>query len=184
MLLHGRLKVVQVTPDGQQVVIRFVSPGDIYGIARALRRSDYPATASAIVDSITLAWDAAIWDDFMARHPAFAANVMQMMGQRLQEAHARVREMSTEEVGRRIAHAVLRLVDQSGRKIDDGVIVDFPITHQDIAQVSGTTLHSVSRVLSAWESAGLVTVGRHKIVVRDLESLARVAEPTDCTRGD
>jgi CRP-like cAMP-binding protein len=189
VLLHGRLKVVQVTHDGQQVVIRFVNPGDVYGIAKALRREDYPATASALVDSVTLAWPADIWDDFMARHPAFATNVMQMMGQRLQEAHARVKEMSTEEVARRIAHAILRLVDQSGRQIEDGILVDFPITHQDIAQVSGTTLHSVSRVLSARESAGLVTVARRKIVVRDLKGLARVAEATDCgqpkhSRGD
>ena len=103
---------------------------------------------------------------------------MQMMGQRLQEAHARVKEMSTEEVERRIAHAVLRLVEQSGRQTEDGVLVDFPITHQDIAQVSGTTLHSVSRVLSAWEGAGLVTIARKKIVVRDLKGLVRVAEAT------
>jgi len=177
VLLNGRLKVVKVTPDGQQVVIRFVVPGDIYGIAKALNRQDYPATATALVDSVTLAWDMAIWDDFMERHPTFARNVMQMMGQRIQEAHARVKEMSTEEVARRIAHAILRLVDQSGRQIKDGVLVDFPITHQDIAQVSGTTLHSVSRVLSAWEGAGLVTVARKKIVVRDLKGLARVAEP-------
>jgi CRP-like cAMP-binding protein len=176
VLLYGRLKVVQVTPDGQQVVIRFVSPGDIYGIAKALRRPDYPATAVAVVDSVTLAWNADIWDDFIARHPAFAANVMQMMGQRLQEAHSRVKEMSTEEVERRVAHAVVRLVEQSGRQVEDGVVVDFPITHQDIAQVAGTTLHSVSRVLSAWEGVGLVTVGRRKIVVRDLKGLARVAE--------
>ena len=147
VLLHGRLKVVKVTPDGQQVVIRFVDPGDIYGIAKALRRKDYPATATALVDSVTLAWDMAIWDDFMARHPAFARNVMQMMGQRLQEAHTRLKEMSTEEVEHRVAHAVLRLVTQSGRKMEEGVLVDFPITHQDIAEVSGTTLHSVSRVL-------------------------------------
>ena len=45
VLLHGRLKVVKVTPQGQQVLIRFVNPGDIYGIAKALRREDYPATA-------------------------------------------------------------------------------------------------------------------------------------------
>jgi CRP/FNR family transcriptional regulator, nitrogen oxide reductase regulator len=189
VLLHGRLKVAQVTTDGQQVVIRFVSPGDIYGIAKALRRPDYPATASALVDSVTLAWPADIWDDFMARHPDFAANVMQMMGQRLQEAHARVKGMSTEEVEQRIAHAVLRLVEQSGRQTEDGILVDFPITHQDIAQVSGTTLHSVSRVLSAWEGAGLVTIARKKIVVRDLKGLVRVAEATGLgqekqSRGD
>lgn len=176
VLLHGRLKVVQVTPDGQQVVIRFVSPGEIYGIAKALRRSDYPATAIALVDSVTLAWDTAIWDEFMARHPSFALNVMQMMGQRIQEAHTRLKEMSTQDVKCRVAHALLRLVRQSGRKVDEGLLVDFPITRQDIAEASGTTLHSVSRLLSAWEEAGLVAVGRRKVIVCDLEGLARVAE--------
>jgi CRP-like cAMP-binding protein len=176
VLLNGRLKVVKVTPDGQQVVIRFVVPGDIYGIAKALNRQDYPATATALVDSVTLAWDMAIWDDFTQRHPTFARNVMQMMGQRIQEAHTRVKEMATQDVEHRVAHAVLRLVTQSGRKVEEGVLVDFPITRQDIAEVSGTTLHSVSRVLSAWENAGVVVVGRKKVIVCDLERLSRIAE--------
>ena len=55
-LLHGRLKVVQTTADGQQVVVRHVSPGDIFGIARAMRRPDFPATAVAVVESLALAW--------------------------------------------------------------------------------------------------------------------------------
>ena len=176
VLLNGRLKVVKVTPDGQQVVMRFVVPGDIYGIAKALNRQDYPATATALVDSVTLAWDMAIWDDFMQRHPTFARNVMQMMGQRIQEAHTRLKEMATEDVEHRVAHAVLRLVSQSGRKVQEGVLVDFPVTRQEIAEVSGTTLHSVSRVLSAWENAGLVVLGRRKVIVCDLERLSRIAE--------
>ena len=176
VLLHGRLKVVKTTPRGQQMIVRFVSPGDIYGIAKALRREDYPATATAVVDSVTLTWPAEIWDDFVASHSAFAANVMEMMGDRLQEAHTRIKELATEEVEPRVAHTVLRLIARSGRQTDEGVLVDFPITQQDIAEASGTTLHSVSRTLSAWESAGLVTVGRRKIVVRDAEALSELAE--------
>jgi CRP-like cAMP-binding protein len=176
VLLHGRLKVVKSTPHGEQMIIRFVHPGDIYGIAKALRRDDYPATATAVVDSVTLVWPAQIWDDFMASHPTFAANVMGMMGERLQEAHARIKELSTEEVEHRVAHTVLRLITQSGKQTDEGVLVDFPITQQELAEASGTTLHSVSRTLSAWESAGLVSVGRRKIVVRDAQALSDLAE--------
>ncbi len=182
VLLNGRLKVVKVTPDGQQVVIRFVVPGDIYGIAKALDREDYPATATALVDSVTLAWDIAIWDDFMERHPGFARSVMRMMGQRIQEAHTRLKELATQDVEHRVAHAVLRLVSQSGRKVEGGVLVDFPVTRQEIAEVSGTTMHSVSRVLSAWENAGLVVVGRQKVIVCDLERLSRIAEDTQSER--
>jgi CRP-like cAMP-binding protein len=176
VLLNGRLKVVKTTPDGKQVVIRFVAPGDIYGIAKALNRKDYPATATALVDSVTLAWDAGVWDDFMTRHPAFAHNVMQMMGRRIEEAHTKLQVMSTQDVEHRVAHALLRLVTQSGRRVDEGTLVDFPLTRQDIAEATGTTLHSVSRVLNTWENAGLVVLGRRKVIVCDIERLARIAE--------
>lgn len=176
VLLHGRLKVLKVTPHGQQVLIRFVNPGDIYGITKALRRDDYPATATAVVDSVTLVWPNEIWDDFMLAHPLFARNVMQMMGDRLDEAHTRLKELSTEEVEHRIAHTLLRLVEQSGRTTEEGVLIDFPLTQQDLAQASGTTFHSVSRVLGAWEDAGLVLLGRRKVVVRDVQGLSHIAE--------
>ncbi|ODR94994.1 Crp/Fnr family transcriptional regulator [Methyloceanibacter stevinii] len=176
VLLHGRLKVVKVTPSGQQVLIRFVNPGDIYGIAKALSREDYPATATAVIDSVTLVWPSDIWDEFMTSHPSMSLNVMRMMGDRLQEAHTRVKELSTEEVERRVAHTLLRLIAQSGRSTEEGVMIDFPITQQDLAQASGTTFHSVSRILSGWESEGLVTIGRRKVVVSDVEGLSHLAE--------
>ena len=184
VLLHGRLKVVKVTPHGQQVLIRFVNPGDIYGIAKALRRDDYPATVTAVIDSVTLVWPSEIWEDFMTSHSSLAMNLMQTMGDRLQEAHTRVKELSTEEVEHRVAHTLLRLVDQSGRNTEEGVLIDFPITQQDIAQASGTTFHSVSRILGAWEGAGLVTVGRRKIVIRDVQGLSHVAERHDSANGN
>ncbi|ESR25765.1 Crp/Fnr family transcriptional regulator [Lutibaculum baratangense] len=179
LLLHGHLKVVQTTPDGQQVVVRHVNPGDIYGIAKALRRTDYPATSIAVVDSLTLAWPSSRWDPLVARNPVLATNALQTVGQRLQDAHARIRELSTEEVERRVAHAVLRLVQQAGRKTEEGVLIDFPVTRQDIAEMTGTTLHTVSRVMSAWEAKGLVASGRKRIVVLDPHRLVALADAAE-----
>jgi CRP-like cAMP-binding protein len=84
--------------------------------------------------------------------------------------------MSTEEVERRVAHAVLRLVEQAGKRDEAGLRVDFPISRRDIAEMTGTTLHTVSRILSAWETQGLVEGGRQKLVVRDRAGLSRLAE--------
>ena len=64
-------------------------------------------------------------------------------------------EMTTEEVERRIAHAILRLVNQAGRKVDDGIQIDFPITRQDLAELTGTTLHTVSRIFKRMGTAGI-----------------------------
>ncbi len=176
LLLHGRLKVNQVTHSGQQIIVRVVHPGDLFGFAKALQRNDYPGTALAVTDSIALSWPTHLWPDFINHNPRLAVSAMQTIGQRLEEAHTRIREMSTEEVERRVAHAVLRLAKQAGRKEETGIRIDFPISRQDIAEMTGTTLHTVSRILSAWESKGLVQGGRQKLLICDVEALSALAE--------
>ncbi|HQZ11415.1 MAG TPA: Crp/Fnr family transcriptional regulator [Devosia sp.] len=176
VLLNGRLRVTQVTPEGQQVIVRMVNPGDLFGIAKALRRTDYPGTATAVTESLALAWPMSGWDEMLARHPSLAVNTMQTVGARLMESQARVRELSTEEVERRVAHTVLRLANQSGRKEPGGIRIDFPVSKQDIAEMAGTTLHTVSRILSAWEDAGIVEGGRQKLLVKDPHRLVLIGE--------
>ncbi len=80
-------------------------------------------------------------------------------------------EISNEQVEQRVAHALLRLAKQAGRKVDAGVEIDFPISRQDVAEMTGTTLHTVSRILSAWEQQGLVEGGRQRIVLREPHKL-------------
>ncbi|MBP6019480.1 MAG: Crp/Fnr family transcriptional regulator [Burkholderiaceae bacterium] len=176
VLLHGNLKVVQSTPDGEQVVVRYVVPGEVFGIAHAMRRPTYPATAQAVHESLVLSWPSSTWDQFTADNPHFALNALQTVGQRLQDAHARIQQLSTEEVEQRVARAILRLVDQSGKETDEGIVINFPITRQEIAEMTGTTLHTVSRLLSGWRDRGLVKSGRKRIVVCALDELIRLAE--------
>lgn len=176
LLLHGRLKVTQVTADGQQIIVRMVHPGDIFGFAKALQRDDYPGTPSAAAESVVICWPTEVWGLFIEQNPHLAVNAMQSIGQRLQEAHTRIREMATEEVECRVAHAVLRLIDQAGKEEATGTRIDFPISRQDIAELTGTTLHTVSRILSAWETKGLVQGGRQKLLVLDAAGLHMLAE--------
>ncbi|WP_108398978.1 Crp/Fnr family transcriptional regulator [Devosia submarina] len=176
VLLDGRLRVTQVTAESQQVIVRIVNPGDLFGIAKALQRTDYPGTATAVSDSVVLSWPMARWSDFMGNYPSMAMSAMQTMGTRLQEAQARMRELATEEVERRVAHAVLRLGEQSGREEAGGIRIDFPVSKQDIAEMTGTTLHTVSRILTAWEHAGLVVGGQQKLLLKDRRRLALIGD--------
>lgn len=176
ILLSGHLKVVQLTPSGEQVVVRYVNPGEIFGIAQAMHRPNYPATAVAVQESLVLSWPGKEWDSLVSRHPQFAAGAFLTVGQRLQDAHTRIRALSTEDVEQRVARAILRLVDESGERTDEGVAIGFPITRQDIAEMTGTTLHTVSRLLSAWKDRGIVISGRKRITVQSLNDLIRLAE--------
>ena len=176
VLLHGHLKVVQSTPDGSQVAVRYVVPGEVFGIARAMRRPTYPASCLAVEESIVLSWPSSEWDGFIAGNPQFAFNALQTVGQRLQDAQTRIKELSTEEVEQRVARCILRFLDSSGEQTEDGIAISFPITRQEIAEMTGTTLHTVSRLLSAWKDQGMVITGRKRITVCKPDDLIRLAE--------
>jgi CRP-like cAMP-binding protein len=176
LLLSGHVRVVRTTPQGEQIIARYINEGELFGIAVAMGRSTYPASAVAAVDCVVLSWPNSAWQDLQARVPGFGANAYQTIGARLQETQSRVVEMSTRQVEQRIASAVMRLVQQSGRKTEDGVEIDFPITRQDIAEMTGSTLHTVSRLMSAWEEEGIVRSGRQKVTVTDPHALMLVAE--------
>lgn len=176
VLLHGHLRVEKTTAQGQQNIIRYVSAGEIFGVAPAINLKHYPATAVAAVDSIALAWPSSSWSRLAGKYPILASSALQTVGNRLQDTQTRIIEMSHEQVEQRIAHTLLRLAKQAGRQSDEGVEIDFPISRQDIAEMTGTTLHTVSRVLSAWEQQGLVGGGRQRVVLRNPQKLGRLAE--------
>lgn len=176
LLLSGHIRVVRTTPEGDQIIARYINEGELFGIAIAMGQVTYPATAVAAVDCVVLCWPNAAWPGLQFRAPAFGANAYQTIGARLQDTQSRVVEMSTRQVEQRIAGAVMRLVQQSGRKTEEGVEIDFPITRQDIAEMTGSTLHTVSRLMSAWEDEGIVKSGRQKVTVTDPHALMLVAE--------
>ncbi|MCP3461122.1 Crp/Fnr family transcriptional regulator [Bradyrhizobium sp. CCGUVB23] len=176
LLLHGHVRAAKTTPTGEQIVVRYVAPGETFGLAMAIGLTQYPATATAVDDSVVLAWPTGAWPRLVERFPPLATNTLQTVGTRLQESHTRVLEMSTQQVEQRVAHALLRLAKQSGKKLDHGIEIDFPISRQDIAQMTGTTLHTVSRILSGWESQGLVESGRQRIILREPHKIVVLAE--------
>lgn len=178
LLVEGRLKIVQISREGQQIIAHLVAPGELFGLAIALGRDDYPGTAVALTDSIILSWPMTAWGRLAARHPALAEMALRTMGGHLQDAFARLREVSGARVEQRVACALLRLVRQSGREMERGVQIEFPITRQDIAEMTSTTLYTVSRTLSAWEQAGVLTGRRRRIVILDPHALARIADGT------
>jgi CRP/FNR family transcriptional regulator, nitrogen oxide reductase regulator len=177
LLLDGHIRAQRVTASGEQVILHEIPPGEMFGIARALGLDAYPATAVAVAESIVLAWPMRLWDEFMARFDGFARQTFRTLGQRLAVKNDRIMELATQAVEQRISNAVLRLVNQSGRKTPAGIEIDFPITRQDLSEMSGTTLHTVSRVLSAWEKAGIVQSERKKITVVAPHQLVLLAQP-------
>lgn len=175
-LIDGRVKIVQTGPDGQQMVVRYIGGGEMFGTVAVFSGGVYPADALAVGDCVVIQWSAAAMGSLMERYPRIALNALDIVGHRLQEVQNRLREVATERVERRVAHALLRLARQAGRRVEGGVEIDFPLSRQDIAEMTGTTLHTVSRILSGWESQGIVEGGRQQVTIRRLHALVAIAE--------
>lgn len=175
ILTAGHVKLLQNNPAGQQVNLRTLYPWQAFGALGAIREEAvYPASAQALEDSAALAISSRSLKDMMQTRPYLSAGLMQLMTAYIQELQERYRELATERVERRIAHALLRLASQSGQKDERGIELAF--SHQDFAEMSGTTLYTVSRVLTDWERQGLIEAGREHIRILNPHALVSLAE--------
>ncbi|WP_417268190.1 Crp/Fnr family transcriptional regulator [Celeribacter baekdonensis] len=174
MLLDGYIRVIRVTPAGEQVIALHIPSGQLFGIAKALGRDTYPATAVTASQAIILSWPTRVWDMFVRDYDGFSTETYKNVGLRIGEMNTRIVEMATQQVEQRVANALLRLINQTGRKVEDGIEIDFPITRQDLSEMTATTLHTVSRLLSAWEKQGLVQSKRKRITVTDAHRLVLI----------
>ncbi|MDI4233221.1 Crp/Fnr family transcriptional regulator [Bradyrhizobium sp. Arg237L] len=176
VVIAGRLRASQMAQDGQQIIIRYLGPGEVAGYAALVGSDTHPGTVTAVDDSHLIGWTSAIVRQIMERYPVVAINALTLLGQRYHEMQIRVRELSTERVERRIGHTLLRLAHQSGRRTARGIEIAFPLSRRDLAEMVGTTLHTVSRTLSAWEERGIVSCGRCRVVLCKPHALVAIAD--------
>lgn len=175
----GLLKLLQLTPDGRALIVRFVGPAEPFGGVVALDKAAYPVTAVAAAPTRLLVWTRASLARLLEAFPQVRHNITREMAEHMTDALTRVRELATERVGQRLAHTLLRLMRQVGEPTPDGVLIAHPLTRQELADLTGTTLYTVSRTLSRWQADGVLSASARRLVVRaprKLEALARAPE--------
>jgi CRP-like cAMP-binding protein len=173
---RGSVKLTQLSPEGHLVVLRLIGAGEAFGGVSAFGGDTYPVGAQAITQVVAFEWPGTVMAALMERHPRLAMNAVRFVAARLHDLQVRYRELATEKVERRVARALVRLVQQSGRRVDGGVLIDLPLSREDIAQMTGTTLFTVSRLMSRWEEDDIVEVGRQRMVIRKPHALMSIAD--------
>jgi CRP-like cAMP-binding protein len=166
LIARGRLKLLQLTPDGHEIIVRFVGPGDPFGGVVALERATYPVTALAVEATAVRGWSTERLGSLLGRYPAVRSNIMREMSAHMTDALTRVRELATERVGARLAHTLLRLMRQCGEQTPEGLLITHSLTRDELASLTGTTIFTVSRTLKRWEHDGILrTQGRRLLVL-------------------
>jgi CRP/FNR family transcriptional regulator, nitrogen oxide reductase regulator len=176
LVLKGRLKLTSLHEQGKQAVLRYIGPGQMTAAVAVFKGKDYPVTAETIGPTEAVAWDRQVMVKLMRAYPQLAINTLKVVIDRLDEVQNRYLEISAEQVEQRVARALLRIMRHSGRKTDEGILIDFPVSRQELADYTGATLYTVSRILSAWSKKGWIKSGRERITVADPHALVAFAE--------
>lgn len=175
-LAVGSVRIVQTGRDGGQAIVRFIGPGEMFGILPLFTDHRFPADAIAVEASTVLTWSESDLLALMNRYPVISYNVIGVMGARMAQLQERVRELTTQRVEQRIAHAILRLAEQAGRDGAWGTTIEIPLRRKDLAEFAGTTLHTASRTVSAWEKAGMIASSGQRLIVHDLDAIRDISE--------
>ncbi len=178
ILTSGQVKLMQSNPNGQQVNLRTIYPWQMFGALGAVRTDGaaYPASAQTLEDSTALATPSLFLRSMLETRPYLSFDLMNLMTSYIQEMQARYRELATERVEQRVANALVRLAGQSGIRSDKEAGIELSFSRQDVAEMTGTTLYTVSRLLSEWERKGIIKTGREKILVLNPHELVRIAD--------
>jgi CRP-like cAMP-binding protein len=175
MVLSGFVKVTQMGLNGNEVILRLSGAGEIPGSYRVCTNCIHCATAQAVQPCVALVWDAAAFEKLQQRIPIFRRNTVQALEERLLEMEQRFREVSTEKVGSRLSSELVRISDRLRRGADNGR-VEITLSRAELAQLTGTTLFTVSRLLCQWQTQGIVRVRRESVLVQDFAALAQISQ--------
>ncbi len=161
----GHLKLTKLTEQGREVIIRYINSGELTAAMAVLNDKDYPVTAESIEKTEVVGWDKPTILSIMKKNSDIAIKLLSIVFERLDEVQNRYMELCTEKVEQRVARTLARLIKTSGLKTVHGICLDIPLSRQNIADYTGTTVFTASRILSEWEKIGWIKSEREKITI-------------------
>lgn len=174
LLMSGCAKLVQIGQNGTEVILRLCGPGELVGTLGLASQGLHCATAQALRPCEALVWDMRGFDLLFQRFQQLRLNTALILLKELKDMDDRFREISTECVASRLSHQLMRLIDQMGCRENGAVQID--ISREELAQLIGTTLYTVSRTLSEWDRKGIVRAGRGTVSVQNPKELERLSK--------
>ena len=172
IVVDGIVKLTKETADGKTVILRLATQKEVFGwlvIGESKPESTY--TAQALISSKVLHISNTDFVRLLTKYPAVAVKITCDASKKLLEAYERLKSLAAEKVEGRIASLLLDLAKKIGKEDGDYIIIEAPITRQDIAEMAGTTVETAIRVISKWKKDGIVNTERGKIEVLDPDYL-------------
>jgi len=163
LVRSGSIKLTQLSTNGSEVILWLIGTRDVIGALGLAAGGIHTCSARVVTDCTALVWDYARFEGILSTSPVIRRNLCLIMSERLAELEERFREIATEPVGKRVALTLFRLLQRVGTYSSAGIEVS--LSREELAQMTGTTIFTISRLISEWEKKGLVLPRRGAVVV-------------------
>ncbi len=169
----GRARAVREHSDGRTITLATFGPGDFFGELAMFEDERRSATVEAIEQTDVVAVLGPDMRRLLAEHPEISTRLVIALGRRLRETNERLSRQSFQTVQSRVAAVLTELVEQESSGAGEGQDVLVTATQADLAQLAGSSRESASRFLAALERAGVISQGRGRLTVHDVQALRR-----------
>ena len=173
--LHsGKVKLCKAGIDGKEQIVRFVTPGELFGYRSITGTRHYLLSAEAIEDSVICFIDSNTFFDLLEKYPEITRSLLKALGKILDEAEARILSIAQKPVRERLAETLLNLCNKfhpEGCK-DESVL---NLSREDLANNVGSATETVIRLLSEFREENLISIEGRKIIIKDVQNLQKIA---------
>ncbi|MGC8970750.1 MAG: Crp/Fnr family transcriptional regulator [bacterium] len=171
IIREGRVKISRISEDGKIKVLAILSSGDIMGEMSILDEESASATAEAIENSILIFINREGFRSILVRYPIITLSIAQILAKRLRLADREIEELAFYSVKSRVIKMLIELASKYGEKTDFGIKISLKLTHQELADMLGTSRETVSRIMSALEKRQLIVNEKGYIIIKDIDTL-------------
>ena len=172
LLVSGRVRICHITPEGKQSIMVFVDPGELFGELAVLDAGNRNEYAEAAENCQVVLIPRAEMHALMQQYPDISFGITKLIGLRRQRIEKRLRNLLFRSNRERLVLLLLELVEQYGENIDGVTHLNLKLSHQELANIIGSTRETVTVVLGKLQSEGFLEIARRKIRITNLAGLA------------
>lgn len=152
----GKLKLVQLTDGGREIIVDILGPGEVLGETVLFQRGDYLYSAQAIETTKVCSFSLAQFETMIRNNPALAVKIISHLGQKLYEFVRLAGEVTGTSARERLLRILHRLADEHGRQVDSGILIELDLTQQELANMVGISRVKVAQIISELKESGVI----------------------------
>jgi len=171
LLVNGKVKLSMLSAEGKEKVLTILQEGDIFGELSLFDEDPHPLTAEVMDDArlLIIPWNE--MEKMIQDRPSLAIKIIEALSKKTRLLTSQVRELVFQDAAGRLASLLSRLAEDFGREIEAGTVIDLVLTHQEIANLIGSSRVTVTKLINRFIDDGVITIKKRKIIIIDFESL-------------